>query len=87
MDMQTEMRLWALEVFTVNVFALLCAAQKASRSLIDEIGAQMIAGARAKTFPGYDAVQSDALSQELEAAVRRLVDMAKSQIDVGQRRG
>jgi hypothetical protein len=79
-SVQLEMRLWALEVLTVNLFVMLCAASGDGRVNVESIGGQMIAGARARAFPGFDPVQSDALSQELEAAVTRLVDMARSQI-------
>jgi hypothetical protein len=77
---KAEMRLWALEVLVSNMFATICISTSDPQNLLARTRQQMIEGARQWTFPGFDAVQSDLLSAELEAAVTRLMDMVGEQI-------
>jgi hypothetical protein len=81
-QIKTEMRLWALEVLVCNLFALNLSQTDNPLELLGMIQAQMIAGARQKAFPGFDAAHSDHLSAELEGAVDRLLGMANEQISL-----
>jgi hypothetical protein len=79
---RTEMRLYAIEIFVSNLFALSClsSAPLAPLELCKKATDQMIGGARQRTFPQFDPAMSDFLSGELEAAVTHLASMAGSQI-------
>jgi hypothetical protein len=78
-EIRSEMRLWALEVLSVNLLAMLCALDPKPDDLFEKIRAQIIDGARHRTFP-TDASTSDLLSAELEDAVTRMMGMANSQM-------
>jgi hypothetical protein len=62
---------------------MLCALDRDPADLYERIRKQIIEGAKARTFP-TDAATSDLLSAELEDAVTRLMDMAKSQMRAGK---
>ena len=84
---KAEVRLYVIEVFVANFFALTCAQLEptAPAGLFGEIQKQMLTGARSLTFPDVDPAMSDMLSAEIEAAVSRLGAMVSEQISRGLR--
>ena len=85
---KAEVRLYVLEVFVANLFALTCAQHAPSNpsGAFQEVQNQMLTGARGLTFPGIDPAASDLLSAEIEDAVSRLGAMVSEQIGVALRR-
>jgi hypothetical protein len=80
---KAEMRLWALETLVCDMFVMLLSSHPNPTTFFSQMRAQMLAGARKRTFPGFDPSQSDLLSAELEAAVSRLLAMANEQMQIG----
>jgi hypothetical protein len=76
---KNEMRIWALEVLTCNLFTMLLMMDQNPSGLYQRIRDQMIEGTKQRTFAG-DAATSDLFSAELETAVTRLMDMTKEQM-------
>jgi hypothetical protein len=80
-ELKAQMRLYAIELLTVNLSAMTCLMTPKPRELIAAVRQQMIGRARELTFPGLDdPAMSDLFSAELESAVDRLVEMADEQI-------
>ncbi|HEY6258202.1 MAG TPA: hypothetical protein VIY51_20665 [Xanthobacteraceae bacterium] len=80
-ELRAQMRLYAIELLTVNLSAMTCLMTPKPRELIAAVRKQMVDRARALTFPGLDdPAMSDLFAAELEAAVDRLVEMADGQI-------
>jgi hypothetical protein len=82
-ELKAEMRLYAVEFLTANLFAMFCLMTSPSpRETLATARRQMIDSARSQTFPGLDdPAQSDLFSAELESAVDRLMEMGNAQID------
>src|SRR6266481_5564414 len=68
-EVKLQMRLWALEVFVANAFAMLCAQDPDPDDLLGKINRQMIEGSKRQSFPGFDPAESDVLASDFEAAV------------------
>jgi hypothetical protein len=83
-EIKNWMRIYAVEILTVNQLAVSCLANAPSdpQGLLARIRQQMIDGARGHAFPGLDAAMSDLASAELEDAVDRLMEMVSGQIAV-----
>jgi hypothetical protein len=80
-ELKAQMRLYAIELLTVNLSAMTCLMTPKPRELIAAVRQQMIGRARELTFPGLDdPAMSDLFAAELESAVDRLVEMADEQI-------
>jgi hypothetical protein len=85
-EIKSEMRLYAIEVYVSNLFAMSCLMTPSPMEYAETVRRQMTAGARQRAFPEVgDAALSDLLSAELEAAVTRLAGMASEQISVALR--
>jgi hypothetical protein len=85
-DIKSDMRLWAVETLVVNLMTIMCVTEGNPLELAERTRAQMLAGARQRTFPEADPATSDLLSAELESAVERLMGMAIEQIRLLQAR-
>lgn len=83
-ELKNWMRIYAVEILTVNHFAVSCLANAPSdpQGLAARVGRQMIDGVRTLGFPGLDPAMSDLASAELEDAVDRLMEMVSAQITV-----
>jgi hypothetical protein len=80
---KSEMRIWALEVLTSNLFTMLLMLDPNPGALYQRIRHQMIEGTKRRTFgSATDAASSDLFSAELEAAVTRLMDMTREQMRI-----
>jgi hypothetical protein len=81
-ELKDWMRIYAVEILTVNHFATSCltVAPNDPLGLVARLRQQMIDGARAHGFAGLDAAMSDLASAELEDAVNRLMEMVSAQI-------
>ena len=77
-EIRTECRLYAIEW----AIGLMLAAQfqqmgASGPVMLEQARQQALAGARRKTFSSFDPAMSDLLSAELEAAIDRLLTIAK----------
>jgi hypothetical protein len=83
-EIRDWIRIYAVEILTVNHFAVSCLANAPTDPLafVERIRQQMIDGARAHAVPGLDPASSDLASAELEDAVDRLMEMVSAQIRV-----
>jgi hypothetical protein len=80
--LKLEMRLYAVELFVVNILALHCLNTKPPLETFEKTKEQMLTGARQQTFPRVgDPATSDLLSAELEDALRVILTMVKTQIN------
>lgn len=79
--LKTEMRLYVIEVFVANLFAMHCLQTEPNAPLaaFEAIKNQMLEGAQRLTIPG-DAVVSALLSGEIEDAVAHLAGLVSEQI-------
>jgi len=77
-----EMRIYVIEYFVSNLFAVACLQTPAPLEFWEKGRDQMIAGAQKKTFPMVDAAMSDLYSAELESALVHLASMVSEQINV-----
>jgi hypothetical protein len=74
-----EMRLFALETITCQLWALVLAERPAD--ITTKIHSAWLGGAKNHAFPGVDdPAVSDLYSAEFEAAMQRLVEMQKSHL-------
>jgi hypothetical protein len=81
-ELKLQMRLYAVEILSVNLLAISLLQTGTPLELLAEIRQQMIDGAKTHVFPGLDdPAISDLFSAELEAAVDRLMEMASGQIN------
>jgi hypothetical protein len=78
-EVRDQMRIYAIEILLVNVFASLCLMTGDPLGLVAVARARAIAVVQKLGFP-FDAAMSDLCSAELETALDRLMEMAKGQI-------
>ena len=83
-ELKEWVRIYAVEILTVNHFAISCLANapKDPLALVAALRQQMIGGVRNLGFPGVDPAMSDLASAELEDALNRLMEMVSAQISV-----
>ena len=83
-ELKEWIRIYAVEILTVNHFAISCFANAPNDplTLVAQLRQQMIEGARSFGFPGVDPAMSDLASAELEDALDRLMEMVSGQISV-----
>ena len=82
---KAEMRLCVLEKLVCDLLVMNLSLTPHPQEFLEKMRAEMIEGSRRRTFPGFDAAQSDLLSAELEGAVDRLLGMASEQMQLGVR--
>jgi hypothetical protein len=80
--LKIEMRLYAIEVFVANLFAmhLLQTESNAPLAAFEAMKTQMLDGARKLTIPDADPPVSALLSGEIEDAVAHLANLVNEQI-------
>lgn len=85
-ESNSEMRLWALEVLVSNLLVMQCTTQPDPQTALELIASQMVFGAD-RPLPGVsDPALSDLFSSDLSDAVRRLMDMGRTQMRLYQSR-
>jgi hypothetical protein len=80
-ELKDWMRIYAVEILSVNQLAVSCLAHSSDPlAMVETLRQQMVGGARTHAFPGLDPAMSDLASAELEDAMNRLMDMVRAQI-------
>jgi hypothetical protein len=78
-EIQSEMRLWALEAFVCEIFSLWCAQQDDPGRVYASLRKRLKTAAK-QPRGGSDPALSDHLSGVLEDAVDRLMDIGRRQL-------
>ena len=82
-DIEAEMRLWALECFVSQLYAMMYQMTGDANRAFAQRSEVLLKRTRSMVFPGLDAAMSDLASGELEVAVSRLLAMQKELLDKG----
>ena len=77
---ELEMRLSAIEYMITKMYAAFLVASNASEEKINAAFSDLLAGASAQKFPGFDPAQSDLVSAEWALAVERLLNAQKEMV-------
>jgi hypothetical protein len=83
-EVRDQMRIYAIEILLVNVFASFCMMTDDPLKAVATARARAIAVVQKLGFP-FDAAMSDLCSAELETALDRLMEMATGQITQAQK--